>query len=104
MRTREATIALESSPSRDTVTERHQVHDLHDGYAAQAHAAEILAGRESRLSRASESALLHLQQRHGNRYVQRLVAVARSRENEVTSDVESAIDRARSGGQALDHG
>src|SRR5215471_17525894 len=102
MRTRQETIALERSNSQIAGTERHQIHDLQHGCTAQARAGEILAREESRLSRSSESALLRLQQRHGNRYVQRLVA-ARSGENEVTSDVESAIDRARSGGQALDH-
>jgi hypothetical protein len=104
MRTREATEALETNGSQNAGPNRHKVPDSQDGYAAQVHAAQIISGGNSTLSRASGSTLLHLQRSHGNRYVQRVVASAKNRGNEVTSDVESAIDRARSGGQALDQG
>jgi hypothetical protein len=48
--------------------------------------------------------LLALQQTHGNRYVQRVVALARKGGVEAAPDVEEAIQQARSGGQALDSG
>ena len=45
-------------------------------------------------------ALLALQQTHGNRYVQRVVALAS--QGEVNPEIDQAIQRARDGGQALD--
>src|SRR5262249_28609417 len=50
--------------------------------------------------------LLQLQRRYGNHYAQRMLALARQGEGEgeVTADVESAIERARGGGQGLDRG
>jgi hypothetical protein len=53
-----------------------------------------------------ESSLLHLQRHYGNRYVQRVVALARQAapDGEAAPEVESAIQRSRSGGQALDSG
>lgn len=50
--------------------------------------------------------LLQLQRQYGNRYVQRVLALARQGEGdgEVTPAVESDIERSRGGGQALDHG
>ena len=54
----------------------------------------------------ASSSLLRLQRTHGNRYVQRMLALARQEngEAEVTPEVESTIERARGGGQGLDHG
>ena len=52
------------------------------------------------------NSVLRMQRRFGNRYVQRVLALARQGEGEaeVTPDVESAIESARGGGQGLDHG
>lgn len=50
--------------------------------------------------------VLQMQRVHGNRYVQRTLALARKENDgaEVSSDVETAIEQARTGGQSLDHG
>jgi uncharacterized protein DUF4157 len=49
--------------------------------------------------------LLQLQRQYGNRYVQRVVALARSEaEGSAMPDVERSIESSRGGGQALDHG
>lgn len=50
--------------------------------------------------------LLQLQRNYGNRYVQRMVNLARKGDgdNEVAPEVEDAIQRARGGGQVLDSG
>jgi hypothetical protein len=55
-------------------------------------------------SRASQSAplLLRLQQTYGNSYVQRVLNLAGQKEGEVSPHVETAIERARGGGQSLD--
>ncbi len=54
----------------------------------------------------AQQALLKLQRRHGNRYVQRVVEVARKGQGEadVNSEVEQAIETKRGGGQELDRG
>jgi hypothetical protein len=53
----------------------------------------------------AEHPILELQRRYGNRFVQRVLAQARSEaEAQATPDVEGAIQRARGGGQALDSG
>lgn len=51
-------------------------------------------------------ALLRLQRHYGNRFVQRVVTLARSGEGPaaVAPEVEQTIQQARGGGQALDHG
>src|SRR5262245_66079481 len=56
-------------------------------------------------SRAGGS-LLQLQRQYGNRYVQRVVALARSEAEggDAMRDVEHAIESSRGGGQALDRG
>ena len=53
--------------------------------------------------------VLRLQRSHGNRHVQRMVAIARqaagmAEGGELDPDVESSIQSARGGGQALDSG
>jgi hypothetical protein len=50
--------------------------------------------------------ILQLQRTYGNRFVQRVVALAQRRqdEREVDPSVESAIERKRGSGSALDHG
>jgi len=51
-------------------------------------------------------ALLRLQRQYGNRFVQRVVTLARSGDGPaaVAPEVEQTIQQARGGGQALDHG
>ncbi|MEZ4733110.1 MAG: DUF4157 domain-containing protein [Caldilineaceae bacterium] len=51
-------------------------------------------------------ALLRLQRQYGNRFVQRVVTLARSGDGSATvaPEVEQTIQQARGGGQALDHG
>lgn len=51
-------------------------------------------------------ALLRLQRHYGNRFVQRMVTLARSGDGPaaVAPEVEQTIQQARGGGQALDHG
>jgi len=55
---------------------------------------------------ARHSSLLQLQREQGNRYVQRLLQLARSPEGDgnVMPDVERAIESSRGGGQSLDRG
>jgi hypothetical protein len=55
---------------------------------------------------ARHSSLLQLQREQGNRYVQRVVAVAGSPEGDgnVMPDVERAIESSRGGGHSLDRG
>ena len=52
----------------------------------------------------AQQSILRLQRTHGNRHVQRVLALARKAEGEgeVTPEVEGAIERARGGGQSLD--
>jgi len=55
---------------------------------------------------ARHSSLLQLQREQGNRFVQRMVDLARASDAEggVTPDVERAIESSRGGGQSLDSG
>jgi Domain of unknown function (DUF4157) len=57
-------------------------------------------------SAAPDLSLLQLQRQYGNRYVQRVVTLARATvgEADVMPDVERAIEGSRGGGQALDSG
>jgi outer membrane protein OmpA-like peptidoglycan-associated protein len=71
--------------------------------SAQKHADAVsrsLAGGVSR----TENLLLAMQRLHGNRHVQRVLALARQGDGtaEVAPEVEHAINQARGGGQALD--
>jgi hypothetical protein len=72
-----------------------------------AHSSELNRLRSGAPSRA-EHLLLHLQRTHGNRYVQRVLAIARrgegEGEGEVTPEVESGIEQSRGGGQSMDTG
>ncbi|MBO9999342.1 MAG: hypothetical protein J7641_10115, partial [Cyanobacteria bacterium SID2] len=54
----------------------------------------------------ARQALQQLQRQYGNRYVQRVVELARQGEGhtEVAPEIEAAIERQRGGGQALDNG
>lgn len=73
--------------------------------SAHTQAAMLNRATGGRPSRAGQS-LLQLQRRYGNRYVQRVLALAKkgSGEAETAPDVEQDIQRARGGGQALDSG
>jgi hypothetical protein len=76
-----------------------------DGVGAQAHASATNRALASPSPRAPHS-LLRLQRQYGNRYVQRVLARASQEGDgaEVSPEVESSIERARGGGQALDAG
>ena len=73
--------------------------------SATTHASMLNRVTAGRPSRAGQS-LLQLQRQYGNRYVQRVLALARkgTGEAEAAPDVEQAIQRVRGGGQALDSG
>jgi hypothetical protein len=73
------------------------------GSTAGIHAATLNRATGSLPSGAGHS-LLQLQRQYGNRHVQRVLALARQEtgDGEVAPEVESAIESARRGGQALD--
>jgi hypothetical protein len=62
----------------------------------------VTSGQPSR----AVSSILRLQRSYGNRYVQRVLALARQGDGDaaVTPEIESAIERSRGGGQVLDAG
>lgn len=68
--------------------------------------ASVLQGMASGGPFRPSDLLLHLQRTHGNRYVQRVLAMARRGEGEavVSPDVEAAIERSCGGGRPLDTG
>lgn len=74
-----------------------------DTSCARAHASTLNRAAVGWPSRAGQS-LLQLQRQYGNRYVQQVLRLARKGdgEAEATPEIEEAIRRARSGGQALD--
>jgi hypothetical protein len=77
---------------------------LGDASCAGGHAARLNRATAAQPSRGGQS-LIRLQKEFGNRFVQRVLAQARSEAaGEATPDVEGAIQRARGGGQALDSG
>jgi hypothetical protein len=79
-------------------------HRAGDQSGANTHAAVLQRSLVSEPARATDS-LLHLQRHFGNRYVQRVLVVARQfTEAASGQDIEEAIQRARGGGQALDGG
>jgi hypothetical protein len=73
--------------------------------SAREHASALNRATGAEPWRAGKS-VLQLQRQYGNRYVQRVLALARQGEGdpEVTPEVESTIERARGGGRELDHG
>ena len=73
--------------------------------SADAHASSLNRATSGRPSRAGQS-LLELQRRYGNRYVQRILDLARkgTGKAEAAPEVEGAIQQKRGGGQALDKG
>jgi Domain of unknown function (DUF4157) len=76
-----------------------------DNSCAQAHASTLNRATDSQPARAKGS-LLQLQRQYGNRYVERVLALARegAEHNEVSPSVEQAIQQKRGGGQTLDSG
>lgn len=76
-----------------------------DNSCAQAHASTLNRATAGRPDLSAKS-LLQLQRQYGNRYVQRVLALAKKgdRETEAAPDVEQSIQQARGGGQALDSG
>lgn len=76
-----------------------------DTRAGEVHAS-LLGSSMTRQPAQSRHALLRLQRTHGNQYVQRVLGLARKAEGEgeVAPEVESAIERARGGGQSLEGG
>jgi hypothetical protein len=75
-----------------------------DRSGATAHALALHRSTGFEPARATDS-LLQLQQHFGNRYVQRVVALARQADaSEPGQDVEDAIQQKRGGGQSLDSG
>jgi hypothetical protein len=76
-----------------------------DASCATAHASTLNRATASQPARAGRS-LLQLQKQYGNRYVDRVLAIARqgTEHSDVSTDVERAIDQRRGGGQPLDSG
>ncbi len=76
---------------------------LGDHKSSQAHASTLRRATDSRPNRAPGS-LIELQRRYGNRYVRRVLDVARQGEGETELEpqVERSIQARRGGGQALD--
>jgi len=89
-----------------------------DTSCATAHAATLNRSTDSQPARATRS-LLQLQRQYGNRYVERVLALARENldrqnldrqnvahqnTNDVSPDLEHSIQQERGGGQNLDHG
>lgn len=84
-----------------------------DSSCAKAHASTLNRSTDSHPERASRS-LLQLQRQYGNRYVERVLAMARenldrqettaANANDVSPAVEGAIQQERGGGASLDHG
>jgi hypothetical protein len=75
------------------------------GHEAASHARELNRITRGAPSRASRS-LLQMQRTHGNRYVQRVLEIARQGEGEgeVSPEVEASIERSRGGGESLEKG
>lgn len=97
---------------QDEITSRSQT-SLFEGISTRAsdtNSATICASRLANVAPSRESSvqrsLLQLQQRYGNRYVQRVVSLARqeSGESQAGPEVESVIERERGGGQQMELG
>ena len=76
-----------------------------DASCASAHASTLNRATDAQPAHAGRS-LQQLQRQYGNRYVQRVLAQARTDTGEASAapEVEQAIQQARGGGQALDSG
>jgi hypothetical protein len=76
-----------------------------DASCAGAHASTLNRATDSQLARGRQ-ALMRLQRQYGNRFVQRVMTLARKGEGEADAapEVEEGIRRAQGGGQTLDNG
>ena len=94
-----------TSPAPDSGPMDHVACRAGDESCAKAHASTLNRATSSSPSH-TEQSLLQLQKQYGNRYVQRVLALARKGEGEgeVAPEVETAIDNSRGGGQPLDTG
>jgi len=92
----EAIHSFRSRPSR------RQVHSQ----TAESSAKTVLHPSAAAQPSRADASIFKLQRQFGNRYVQRVVALARSAESDgnVMPDVERAIESSRGGGQSLDRG
>ena len=117
----ETTVKSKSHPSRQALERQTEVSDAHsilsperdplaqvscrlgDASCAGAHASTLNHATASRPTRGAQS-LLQLQRQYGNRYVQRVLALARKADGEAEAapEVEASIQQARGSGQALD--
>jgi uncharacterized protein DUF4157 len=92
-------------PAGDAALVDHVACRAGDDSCATAHAATLNRATSSRPSRAEHS-LLQLQRQYGNRYVERVLALARQAPSDKgtspSAQVESAIEQERGGGQNLD--
>src|SRR5580698_5093091 len=101
--------ALEHEESRATLAPEDGFSPVlaQGGHDAGSHARELNRITRGAPSRASHS-LLQMQRTHGNRYVQRVLEIARQGEGkgegEVSPEVEASIERSRGGGQSLEKG
>src|SRR5215471_2017522 len=74
-----------------------------DNSCAKAHASALNRAAAPQSVR-PESSLLQLQRQYGNRYVERVLNIARAEHPDASPDVERTIEQRRGGGQALDGG
>jgi len=117
----QTTVKSTSHPSRPALERQTEVSDAHgilsperdplaqvscrlgDASCVGAHASTLNHATASRPTRGAQS-LLQLQRQYGNRYVQRVLALARKADGEAEAapEVEASIQQARGSGQALD--
>jgi hypothetical protein len=100
--------ALEREESRATLAPEDGFSPVlaQGGHDAASHARELNRITRGAPSRASHS-LLQMQRTHGNRYVQRVLEIARQedgKEGAISPEVEASIERSRGGGQSLENG
>src|SRR5262245_34827402 len=74
-----------------------------DRSCAKAHASALNRAATSQSMR-PESSLLQLQRQYGNRYVGRVLGIARAQHPDAPPDVERTVEQRRGGGQPLDAG
>jgi len=91
------------SPQPDPV--QHVICRAGDDTCAKAHASTLNRATAGRPDLSAKS-LLQLQRQYGNRYVQRVLALAKKadKNTEAAPEVEQSIQQSRGGGQALDRG
>lgn len=102
--------AVDRQAEKDILSSQHDslaqvISGTGNAASARAHASALNRATAGRPARAGHS-MLRLQRQYGNRYVQRVLALARKGNGraEVAPEVERAIQRVRGGGQSLDSG